>query len=104
MARYTSPADVNLTESPSNLFTWLNDVTNYWFSNSILLAIFIMFLMGYLAVNKEDYSGGVAVASYVTTVLGLILWLMGLASGLAFSIVLGVSLISTAWLLGDKKQ
>jgi hypothetical protein len=100
---YTSPTSVNLTDNPSGLFAWLNDVTNYWFSNGILLAIWILILMGYLAVNKDDYAGATAVASYVVSVLALLLWIIDLASGWSFSIAIGSSLIFTAWLLADRR-
>ena len=40
---YPSASDINLTSSPAGLFVWLNDVTNYWFSNSILILIWVMF-------------------------------------------------------------
>jgi len=100
---YTTPTSINLTSNPSGLFAWLNDVTNYWFSNSLLIVIWILFLMGYLTVNKDDYAGGVAVASYVTSILALLLWIIGLASGWAFSIALGMSLVSTAVLLSIRK-
>lgn len=103
MAIYSSPTTMNLTDSPANLFVWLNDVTRYWFSNGLLMVIWILFLMGYLSVNKDDYVGASATASYVTAVIGLIGWLMGLVSGLAMGLIIGVSLITTAWLLADRR-
>ena len=103
MAIYSSPTSVNLTDNPSGLFSWLNDVTNYWFSNALIFTIWTIFMMGYLSVNKDDYVGGSAVASYVTTVLTMLLWIIGLASGWALATVLGMSLVSTAWLMADRR-
>lgn len=103
MTLYDSPTSVNLTDNPSGLFYWLNDVTNFWFSNALLMVIWVMFLMGYLAVNKDDFAGATATASYITMVLALIGWLAGIVSGMAFSVALGVGLVSTAWLLSEKK-
>jgi len=102
MSRYSSPTTVDLTDNPVGLFAWLNDVTNFWFSNMLLIVIWVMFLMGYLAVNKDDYAGGFAVASYVVMVLSLIGWLMNLVSGFSFGIALGVSMLATAILLGTR--
>ena len=92
-----------MSGSPLSLFHWLNEVTRYWFSNSLLITIWVIFLMGYLSVNKDDFIGGSAVASYVVVILGLMMWLMGLASGYAFSIAIGTSLVFTAWLLSDRR-
>ena len=100
---YSSPTGINLTSSPLGLFVWLNDVTNYWFSNALIMSIWVLFFMGFLSVERDDYIGASAVASYVTTILTLFLWIIGLASGWAFSIVIGLSLISTAWLLADRR-
>lgn len=102
MALYKSPTSVNLTDNPSGLFNWLNDVTNYWFSNALIMVIWVMFLMGYLSVNKDDYAGATSVASYITTVLALIGWIAGIVSGYALSLLLGLSLVTTAWLLSEK--
>jgi len=101
---YAYPTEINMTENPSGLFAWLNDVTNYWFSNALLITIWMIVLFGYLAVNKDDFSGGFAVSSYVVFVLSLLGWIAGLVSGLAFAVAIGVSLVSTAWLLGQKRN
>lgn len=102
MALYTSPTEVNLTDNPSGLFAWLNDVTNFWFSNALLLTIWVMFFMGFLAVNKDDFAGASATASYITVVLAMIGWLANIVSGMALALAIGVGLVSTAWLLSEK--
>lgn len=102
MALYDSPTSVNLTDNPSGLFAWLNDVTNFWFSNSLLMVIWVLFFMGFLRVNKDDFAGAMSVASYVTVVLAMIGWLANIVSGMALALAIGVGLISTAWLLSEK--
>ena len=43
-----------------------------------MIAVFVIFFMGYLKAKKDDYVGGFAVASYVSFVIGLLFWVMGL--------------------------
>lgn len=100
---YTSPSEINLTANPSGLFVWINDVTNYWFSNSLLMVIWVIIVMGYLVANKDDYAGATAVSSYIVTVLATLMWIINLASGWAVSIALGTSLLFTAWLMADRR-
>ena len=100
---YTNPTAINVTANPQGLFVWINDVTNYWFSNGLLMVIWIIVVMGYLTANKDDFAGATAVASYVVTVLATLMWIIDLCSGYALSVALGSSLLFTAWLMADRR-
>ena len=58
--------------------------------------------MGYLRTKQDDYYGAFAIASYVTFVMGLIFWVIGLVSGLDFSVVIGLALVSSVILFTQK--
>lgn len=97
---------INVTSSDgmSNILSYINVVTNFWAGRMVMIAIFIMFLLGYLRFKADDdFVGGFAIASYVTFVIGLLFWLINFLDGVAFSIIIGVTIISTAILLFDKR-
>jgi len=103
---YDSITDINMTsnEGMSNIFQYINVVTDFWAGRMVVIAIFIMFLFGYLkSKGDDDFVGAFAVASYVTFVLGLLMWLINFLDGIAFGIIMGVTIIATAILLFDKR-
>ena len=101
---FTSPTEINATAGFSSIFPYLSEVTNFWFGRMIMIAIFIIFLMGYIKTKEDDWIGGIAVASYVTFVLGLIFWVIGIVSGLDFAIIIGVVVVASILLLTQKKD
>jgi len=97
---------INMTSADgmSNIFQYLNVVTNFWAGRMVMVAIFVMFLFGYLRSKAEDdFIGAFAVASYVTFCLGILFWLINFLDGVAFGIIVAVTIISTAILLFDKR-
>lgn len=101
---WRSPSTINATQGMDSFLPYLSEVTNFWFGRMVMIAIFIIFLFGYLKAKDNDFIGGLAVASYVTFVIGLIFWVIGLVSGLDFAIIIGVVLIATVLLLTQKKE
>jgi len=101
---YTSPSSINLTSSEGmgNILIYLNEVTKSWFSNMFLIAIFVIFFMGYLRTNKDDYIGAFAVSSYITFGLTILLWIIGFASNYAIGISLGLTAISSVILFTNR--
>ena len=95
---YPSPTTVNLTSSEGlgNLFEYVNLVTNFWFGRMLMIAVFILFFIGYLKSKPDDdVIGAFAIAGYVTFVLGLLAWLIKLLDGLSFAIIIGIALVSS---------
>jgi len=101
---YTSPTEINMTEGLDSFLPYLSEVTNFWFGRMIMIAIFIIFMMGYLKARKNDFVGALAVSSYVTFVLGLIFWVIGIVSGLDFAIIIGVVIVASLILHLQKKD
>lgn len=101
---WRSPTDINATAGLDSVFPYLSEVTNFWFGRMLMVAIFVIFIFGYLRAKDDDFIGALAVASYVTFVLGLIFWVIGLVSGLDFGIIIAVTVISSVLLLSQKKD
>lgn len=101
---WRSPSTINATEGLGEFLPYISEVTNFWFGRMLMVGIFIIFLFGYLRVNEDDFIGGLAIASYVSFVIGLLFWVIGLVSGYDFAIILGITLISSVFLLTQKKE
>tara|TARA_Y100000310_G_C20492634_1_gene720004 strand:+ start:446 stop:760 length:315 start_codon:yes stop_codon:yes gene_type:complete len=100
----TSPETINATAGLDSFLPYLSEVTNFWFGRMVMIAIFVIFLMGYLRVKKDDFIGGLAISSYVTFVIGLLFWVIGLVSGLDFAWIVGLVAVSSIALLMQKKE
>ena len=97
---YPSPSSVNASQGLGGIFTYINTVTNSWVSNMLLLAVYIIILIGFYKA-KDDIQGAFAVAGYGVFVVGLLFWLGGFVSGWAFSIAIALAIIGTFALLMD---
>lgn len=101
---HTSSTTVNMTKGLDAFLPYISEVTQFWFGRMLMVAIFILFGMGYLKATKDDYIGAFAVASYGCFVLGLIFWVVGLVSGLDFGVIVGLTAISSVLLFTQKKD
>lgn len=101
---YSSPTTINATNGLDDFLPYISEVTNFWFGRMLMIAIFVIFLMGYLRVRDDDFVGAFAITSYVTFVLGLIFWVIGLVSGLDFALIIGLTVVSSVILLAQKKD
>jgi len=99
MALHEYPSTINWTGGMAEGFNYLNSVTNSWFSNMLLITIYLIFASGFYFARRDMF-GGLAVGGFATFVLGLLFWLGGLISGITFTIVVGVAIVSFAslWL------
>jgi len=101
---WTSPTEINASAGMDSFIPYLSTVTNFWFGRMLMVAVFVIFFMGYIRSKEDDYIGGFAVASYVTFVLGLLFWVIGMVSGLDMGVIIGITAISTVLLLLQKKE
>ena len=97
--------NVTTTDGMSNIFAYLNTVTNFWAGRMIMIAIWVMFFFGFLrSKGDDDFVGAIAVASYVTFVIGLLFWLINFLDGVTLGIIIAGTIVSTAVLLFDKRR
>jgi len=102
MSRYASPVEINASEGLGALIHYVNQVTQNWFSNMLLIGIWFIVLMGFYKA-KDDFSGALAVAGYCTFVVGILFWVGGWVSSWAFGIVVAMTILGTIVLLMDQK-
>ena len=99
---YPDPSSINWTDGMTGGFSYLNAVTSNWFSNMLLIAIYIIFATGFYFA-KRDMMGAFAVGGFAIFVVGLLFWIGGVISGVTFAFVVAVAIISfaTLWIGND---
>jgi len=102
MAQYSYPTSINFTNGIDGLFVYLNTVTNNWFSNLLLISVFLIFATGFYFA-KRDMNGAFAVGGFATFVFGSFLWVGGFISGVTFAIVIAVAILGFASLWIDSQ-
>jgi len=95
-----SPSTINATKGFGEVLNYVNVVTDGWLSNMIIIAIYVIVLMGYYKA-KDDFKGALAVAGYGTFVVGLLFWIGGFVSGITLGMVIGGAILGTVVLLLD---
>lgn len=100
---YENPTTINTTNGFGEILSYVNNVTDSWISNMLLIAIWIIVLMGYYKA-KDDFKGALAVAGYGTFVVSLLFWIGGFISGISFGMVIAVAIIGTLPLLMDNNN
>ena len=97
---YPSPSTINASQGLGEVFNYVNVVTNSWLSNLIMIGIYVIILIGFYKA-KDDFKGAMAVAGYGTFVVGLLFWIGGFISGLAFVWIISIAIIGTVVLMMD---
>lgn len=92
---WTSPTTVNASQGLDSFIPYLSEVTQFWFGRMLVIAILLIFLFGYVRAKAGDFFGGLAVSSYVTLVISMFLWIIGLLTGMDLAWIVGLSLVST---------
>lgn len=95
MTQYNMPTSINFSEGMGGMFQYLNTVTGSWFSNLLLIAIYIIFATGFYFARRDMF-GAFAVGGFATFVIGLLFWVGDIISGVTFAFVVGVAIISFA--------
>jgi len=95
-----SPSSVNASKGFGEILNYVNVVTDGWISNMIMIAIWVIVLMGYYKA-KDDFKGALAIAGYGTFVIGLLFWIGGFITGVVFGMSIAVAIIGTLVLLLD---
>ncbi len=101
---WKSPTEINATTGIGSTFIYLSEVTNFWFGRMLMIAIFVIFISGYLSVRRDDFSGAFAVSSYVTFVIGLLFWVIDIVTGLDFAIIIAIAIVSSAILFAQRNN
>lgn len=97
---YTSPSTINASKGFAEILIYVNNVTDQWISNMILIGLWIIVLLGYYKA-QNDFKGALAVAGYGTFVVSVLFWAGGFVSGITFGVVIAVAILGTIVLLLD---
>lgn len=100
---YDSPTTINASKGIGEILTYINDVTGSMASIMILVAIYIIVIMGYYR-TKNDLFGGGAVAGFVTFVIALLFWLGGFVNGYTLAFTIGIMVIGVVAVLIDTNK
>lgn len=92
---YDSPTSINFTTGLGGMFNYLNSVTNSWFSNLLLISIYIIFATGFYFARR-DFQGALAVGGFAIFVVGLLFWIGQIISGVTFAFVIAVAIMGFA--------
>jgi len=98
---YDYPTTINESEGIGAILTYVNEITNSWISNMILIAIYIIVVISYYKA-KEDFGGALAVAGFGLFVVGMLFWMGGFITGITFSVVVAVAIVGVIVILLDK--
>lgn len=102
MAVYRTPTDINMSKGYTEILNYINDVTNSWFSNMILVAIFVITAMGIYGYRK-DFGEAFSSAGFFTAIIAVLFWVAGFINGLTLGIVIAVAIVGVASLWISKR-
>lgn len=89
---YNSIADRNMSKGFQEILYYVNEVTFGWISVMILIAIYVIVLMG-IYNSKRDFMMAMAISGFFTFIIALLFWVGDFISGttLIFVIVVAVA-------------
>jgi len=100
---YASPTTINASKGLGEILIYTNEVTSGWISNLILLAVYVIIIVGYYKA-RDDFAGGLAVGGFGVFVVALLFWLGGFVSGITLGFAIGLALIGVIVILIDNKN
>lgn len=92
---YDLPTTINGSGGLPEILKYTNTVTSSWFSNMILISIFVIFLMAYWR-SSQDVWGGLAVSSFAVFIVSMLFFFANFISGITFGICIGAMILFTA--------
>lgn len=103
MVTYPSPTSMNYSEGFQVVLEYVNEVSFNWAGNLTLIAIYIITLFGVNNFSK-DFSESMAIAGFLTFIVGAFLWISGFVSLPSFIFVIVMAIIGVASLWITKKS
>lgn len=86
---------------PWELIVYVNEVTNYWFGTFMLVIIFVV---SYLSTTHLPSNRSLAISSFLTCVMSVLFWFIGVIELKIVYISLGFLALSIIFLGGEAKQ
>ena len=95
---YTEPQ--NLT-TITKMFNYANEVSDGIFGIGLILSIYII-IWGYLTTKGEKVADSAAAAGFITSMLGVIIYVMGLIEGWHLFATFTTFILAVVWTLNSK--
>lgn len=92
------PSSRNMSKGIDEVINYTNNVTLGWFTNMLLISIYIIVLMAYYR-NTKDMFGGMGLAGFATFIIALLLWVGGFCADITFVFSIGILILSVAIML-----
>jgi len=92
---YPIPSSINWSQGMTGAFSYLNTVTSSWFSNLLLISIYLLFSIGFYFA-KRDLFGALAVGGFATFIIALLLFVSQTISAVTFTVVIAIAILGFA--------
>ena len=89
---YPTPANINASAGFPEFLSYVNNVTNSWFSNMILIGFYVIILLVYSR-HTDDWIAGFALAGFGTFLIALLFFMGSFITSSTFLLVIGFMLI-----------
>jgi len=94
---YANPSSMDVT-SLTGIFAYLNSVTGGWFSNLVLIGLYIIVIIGYYKA-RDSFEEALAVAGYFCFIVAMLFWAGNIITGVTLGVVIAVAIIGSLTLL-----
>lgn len=95
----------NLTKGFDEILYYVNEVTNSWASNMIIIGIFIVTMFGVYSRNSRgDYLEAFAIAGFLTFLVSILFWIGGFVAWQTIGFTFTVMVIGFVSLLFERKS
>ena len=102
MARYPSITDYNVSKGIEEVYYYANEVTDSWMSNMILIAVYVIILMGVYN-YKKDFPEAMAISGLIVFLISVLFWLGNFVSTPTILITLAVAALGFIFLWFEKR-
>jgi len=95
----------NLTLGFDQILYYINEVTNSWASNMIIIGIFIVIMFGVYNRNaRGDYLEAFAISGFVTFIVSILFWVAGFVSWVTIGMTFTIMVVGFVGLLFEKRK
>ena len=93
--RYPNPSTINFSNGWEEVPTYLNEVTKGLFGTMLIIAIYVITLMGVLFYKRDEdaIKESIMIAGVFTSMVAILFWIGNVISGwtLTFTLVVGIA-------------
>jgi hypothetical protein len=98
---WQDPTTINWSEGLGGAIYYVNSISLGWFSNMLLISIYVIALMGYYR-SQSDFARGMGVAGAIVFIMGLFFFIAGMVNWIIFGITIAAAIIGFVVLVIDR--